>query len=189
MSGLHWFALVTACQVACLPGGSDRGVLCRPSRRRLLRPGFQQIVVYRDSDDAQSHPQLDRLLQMAAERKIALIVVNTIGDLARAPGQLVEVLGRLMELGVGLISRQEGIDTTIDAAVLTKVVTAVVEMRRGAMLSMVTTRRKGQPGRPETEVDVEEARRLRAEGLSYGQIAAVLKVPKGTVHGRLKGKV
>ena len=36
-SRLHWFAFATACRVARLPGGSDRGF---PSQRRLLPPSF-----------------------------------------------------------------------------------------------------------------------------------------------------
>jgi len=149
--------------------------------------GYEPVEVYRDDPDVQGHPQLDRMLEEASERGVMAIVVNSLGDLARFPGQLVKVLGRLMELGVGLIAMEEGIDTTtIDTGVLLRVVKAVVDMQHRTMLSTVTQRRSNKAGRPETEVDVEEARRLRAAGLSFGQISSILKAPKGTIHSRLK---
>lgn len=172
-----------------LSGPRDDGALESLLKGHAIQLGLEVVEVYRDDGVENGHPQLDRMLKEAGEREFAVIVVNGISDLARFPGQLIEVLGRLMELGVGLISRQEELDTTtIEPGAILKVITAVVDMQRRAVLSTVTKRRKDQSGRPTREVDTDEARWLRDQGLSFGQLSELTGIPKGTLHGKLKRK-
>ena len=144
--------------------------------------GFEPVEVYRDSDDAQGHPQLDRMLQDAGEREIVAVVTGSLEHLAQSPGQLVEVLGKLMERGLGLIAKKEGLDTTThDAGVILKVITAVVELQRRAVLSTATPGRQNRPGRPRLELDFNEVKRLHANGLSVGQLAKHFKCGKTSI--------
>jgi DNA invertase Pin-like site-specific DNA recombinase len=59
-------------------------------------------------------------------------------------------------------------------------------LRTRVRAGLANARRKGkQLGRPRIEIDVDEARGLRAQGLSYQAIATRLEVSLGKIHGVL----
>lgn len=138
-------------------------------------------------------PELDRLMAEARCGKFKGVMVWRFDRFARSLKHLVTALEEFRALGVDFVSHQEAIDTSTPAGkMLFQVIGAMAEFERELIRERVTAglrraREKGRKlGRPRVELDINAARDLRAQGLSYRAIAERLGVSKDAVHGVLR---
>ncbi len=140
------------------------------------------VQVYVDvgqSGGKASRPALDRLMMDARRRKFNIVLVARLDRLARSLKQLVMTLDELRELGISFTSLQEGFDTSTSTGILLfQVVGAIAEFERSLIreriaLGLERARAQGKTiGRPlGAQVDEQELRRLRSQGLSLRAIA------------------
>jgi len=143
-----------------------------------------------------SRPELDRLMMDARRRKFNIVLVARLDRLARSLKQLVMTLDELRELGISFTSLQEGFDTSTSTGILLfQVVGAIAEFERSLIreriaLGLERARAEGKTiGRPlGAQVDEQELRRLRRQGLSLRAIARQVGISHPTVASILAGK-
>jgi len=107
---------------------------------------------------------------------------------ARSTKHLITALETFSSLGVDFISYQEAVDTTTPAGkMLFTMISAFAEFERAIISERVKAglekaKAKGKKlGRPKVEVDVEEVKRLRGQGLSIRQIALTMGFKKSLI--------
>ena len=165
--------------------------------RRMAEARKVEIVkAYIDhgvSGASESRPALDELMQDARRGHFDAVWCWRFDRFARSLRHLVTALEEFQALGIGWISHQENIDTTTPSGrVLFAVIGAMAEFERDIARERINAglrraRERGvQLGRRRVEIDVEEAKRLRAEGLSFREVAKRLKVSVGKVHAALR---
>jgi DNA invertase Pin-like site-specific DNA recombinase len=129
-------------------------------------------------------PALDSLLAACRRRQVDVVAITKLDRLARSVHHLV-ALGREFEtLGVDLVVLDQTIDTTTPSGrLLFHVLAAIAEFERDLIRDRVIAglrRAKAQGkrlGRPQLhQVDVAEARRLMAQGLSLRAAGRALGV-------------
>ncbi len=161
--------------------------------------GLEVLTEYVDvgqSGGKASRPELDRLMMDARRRKFNIVLVARLDRLARSLKQLVMTLDELRELGISFTSLQEGFDTSTSTGILLfQVVGAIAEFERSLIreriaLGLERARAEGKTiGRPlGAQVDEQELRRLRSEGLSLRAIARQVGISHPTVAAILNGK-
>ena len=161
--------------------------------------GLQIVETYVDvgqSGGKASRPELDRLMMDARRRKFNIVLVARLDRLARSLKQLVMTLDELRELGISFVSLQEAFDTSTSTGILLfQVVGAIAEFERSLIreriaLGLERARAEGKTiGRPlGAQVDEQELRRLRSEGLSLRAIARQVGISHPTVAAILNGK-
>ncbi len=141
-----------------------------------------------------SRPELNHLMKDARRGKFKAVLVWRFDRFARSLKHLVTALEEFRSLGVEFLSHQEAVDTSTPAGrMLFQVIGAMAEFEREIIRERVIAglrqaKQKGTKlGRPRVQVDLDVARRLRHEGLSYKAIADRLGVSVGSVHGALRG--
>lgn len=136
-------------------------------------------------------PALDRLLTEARRRKVDVVLVWSLDRFGRSLRHLVTTIEELTGLGVGFVVLTQGIDTTHanPASTLTiQVLGAVAEFERALIRQRVVAgvaKAKAQGkriGRPPALLDLAEARRLLAAGVTLRGAARAL----GTNHPTLR---
>jgi len=168
-------------------------------RRYAEARGLKIVQFYVDvgqSGGKASRPELDRLMMDARRRKFNVVLVARLDRLARSLKQLVMTLDELRELGISFTSLQEGFDTSTSTGILLfQVVGAIAEFERSLIreriaLGLERARAEGKTiGRPlGAQVDEQELRRLRSEGLSLRAIARQVGISHPTVASILAGK-
>ncbi len=161
--------------------------------------GLEIVQFYVDvgqSGGKASRPELDRLMMDARRRKFNVVLVARLDRLARSLKQLVMTLDELRELGISFTSLQEGFDTSTSTGILLfQVVGAIAEFERSLIreriaLGLERARAEGKTiGRPlGAQVDEQELRRLRSQGLSLRAIARKMGISHPTVAAILNGK-
>jgi DNA invertase Pin-like site-specific DNA recombinase len=161
--------------------------------------GLKIVQFYVDvgqSGGKASRPELDRLMMDARRRRFNVVLVARLDRLARSLKQLVMTLDELRELGISFTSLQEGFDTSTSTGILLfQVVGAIAEFERSLIreriaLGLERARAEGKTiGRPlGAQVDEQELRRLRSEGLSLRAIARQVGISHPTVAAILNGK-
>jgi DNA invertase Pin-like site-specific DNA recombinase len=141
-------------------------------------------------------PALDRLMADARKGKFHIAAVWRFDRFGRSLRHLVTALDEFHDLGIQFVSTQDGIDTgTATGRLMFAVVGAMAQfeaelVRERTIAGLGAARRRGvRLGRRPVRVDVERARELRGQGLSYRQLAVELGASVGTVHGALAGSV
>ena len=152
--------------------------------------GWQLTDVYTDelSGAKESRPALNRLMKDATKRKFDVVLVFRFDRFARSTKHLITALETFSSLGVDFISYQEAVDTTTPAGkMLFTMISAFAEFERAIISERVKAglekaKAKGKKlGRPKVEVDVEEVKRLRGQGLSIRQIALTMGFKKSLI--------
>ena len=138
-------------------------------------------------------PQLDDLLEQL--RPGDTVVVWRLDRLGRSLAHLIELVGRLEEMGVGLVSLHEAIDTTTATGRLTFAIFGALAqferelLRERTMAGLEAARARGRRGgRPRvmTPEKVAVARQMQASGeYSMATIAATLGVGRSTLYSYL----
>lgn len=159
--------------------------------------GLQVVGEYVDvgiSGSKDRRPQLEHLMKAARRRQIDAVVVARFDRFARSVRHLVMALDEFAGLGVDFISLSEAVDTSTPMGrMVFTVIGAVAELERSlirerVMMGLNRAKARGKKlGRPSVSVDLEEAVRLRAEGLTYQEIGERLGVSRTTVSEILRG--
>lgn len=142
---------------------------------------FKEYVDEGISGKKDSRPALDELMNDAKKRRFDTVLVSRFDRFARSSKHLILALEEFKNLGIDFISYQENIDTSspLGAAIFT-IISAVAQLERDIIAERVKAglrraRENGKKlGRPRCVVDIDEARRLRAEGHSLARIASQL---------------
>lgn len=137
-----------------------------------------------------SRPELDRLLSDARQRRFDAIVTWKLDRLGRSLAHLVATVQELGSLGIRFLAVTQGIDTDASnpmAKLMFNLLACFAEFERElacerSKAGQDRARAAGKCiGRPKKVFRRDRVHELRAQGVSYNQIAAKLKISKGTV--------
>jgi DNA invertase Pin-like site-specific DNA recombinase len=139
-------------------------------------------------------PKLDEMLGLVRKGKINLVACWKMDRLARSLRHLLTIIDEFRSSNVDLVSVSDSIDTSNPSGRFAlHVLGAVAELERElirerCVAGIEAARRRGvRLGRPRVRLDLDRARELRGQGKSYKEVAGVLGVSVGTVHGALRG--
>jgi putative DNA-invertase from lambdoid prophage Rac len=169
----------------------------RPAVEQIAKArGFQVVATFAENASALKHrPEWDKLKSGAHRGDFDVVVIAAIDRLGRSMvGNVQEILW-LDKLGIEVVSVREpwlamdGPARTLLIAILSWL--GEEERRQIASRSRAGVERARKLGthigRPAAVVDLDEARRLRGQGLSLRKAAAELGVPTSVLHRALRG--
>jgi DNA invertase Pin-like site-specific DNA recombinase len=161
-------------------------------RRMSESREFEIVGEYVDngiSGAKDNRPELNRLMKDARRGQFKAVLVWRFDRFARSLKHLVMALEEFRSLGIEFLSHQEAVDTSTPVGrMLFQVIGAMAEFEREIIRERVIAglrqaKKKGKKlGRPRVRFDVEMARRLRGEGLSYKVVAKRLGISVGAIH-------
>ena len=166
-------------------------------RRYCDQRGFEIYKEYCDqgiSGTKDRRPALDELMADARKLKFTALVVWRFDRFARSTKHLITALEEFRHLGIDFISYQENIDTSspLGKAIFT-IVSAIAELERSIIVERVKAgirrakengKRLGRPKR--MDLDVEELRKMRNQGLSLKKIGDRVNACPATVYQILR---
>jgi putative DNA-invertase from lambdoid prophage Rac len=162
-------------------------------RQYVAKRGWQVYAEYVDtgfSGAKASRPQIDKLIADARQRRFDAVLVWKLDRWGRSVAHCVRSIQELVSLDIRFLSASEGIDTGIDnpmSRFMLHLFAAFAEMEREIIRERVragqrAAKARGQClGRPKRIFRRDEALRLRAEGMSWRNVAKTLKIPMSTV--------
>ena len=162
-------------------------------RQYAAKRGWEVFAEYVDtgfSGAQASRPRLDQLLRDARLRKFEAVLVWKLDRWGRSVAHCVRSIQELVSLGIRFLSPTESIDTGADSPMskfLLHLFAAFAEMERGIIRERVcagvrAAKAKGtRLGRPRRVFRRDEALKLRAEGMSWRNVAQALNLPMSTV--------
>src|SRR5579863_2473651 len=165
--------------------------------------GRRSWTVYREYVDAgfsgakASRPALDNLMLDAAKHHFDCVVVLKLDRFGRSVLHLSQGLATLERHGVRFIAVSQGIDTDASnpaSRLMMTILAGVAEFEREIIRERVVAgiagaRRKGKTlGRRKVVFDRSKAEELQRRGASLREIAATLKVGRGTIQRLLAQK-
>lgn len=142
-----------------------------------------------------SRPELDHVMQDAAEHRFDAVCVWKLDRFGRSVLNLSEQLGQLNSWGIRFIATSQSLDTdqtNPTSRLLLHILAAVAEFEREMIrervkAGMAAAQHKGvRIGRPNVSLDQKRARKLHRAGFSQRAIAAQLGVGRGTVERLLE---
>jgi DNA invertase Pin-like site-specific DNA recombinase len=179
-------------RVSTINHGQDVSMQTRELRQFAEARGWNVAGEYIDagvSGAKDSRPELNRLMADAHKRRFDVVCVWRFDRFARSVSHLLRALETFKALGIDFVSYSEQMDTSTPAGKMVfTVLGAVAELERSLIVERVraglrNARAKGKTlGRPRVAVDAARIVRLRAQGLSWGKIAAELGIGEGTVY-------
>ena len=139
-------------------------------------------------------PAFTAMMADAKKRKFDVLLVYKLDRLSRSLKDLITTLDDLKSIGIDFISYDNGLDTTTPTGrLIFNVVGAVAEFEKDIIRERVragleNAKRKGKRlGRPPVSSRlVDEAKKLRSEGMSFRQIGKRLGIPESTVRANIK---
>jgi putative DNA-invertase from lambdoid prophage Rac len=158
-------------------------------REYVSRRGFELVGEFTDiaSGSKDDRPELNKVLALAKQRKIDVLLVWKVDRLGRSLRHLVNTIAELEALGVAFISFKDSLDFSTPAGrLMFNVIAAMGQFERDLIRErvksgMANAKRKGvRLGRKAVTVDAAQIQRLRAEGLSFEAIAKQLGLSVGT---------
>jgi DNA invertase Pin-like site-specific DNA recombinase len=165
----------------------------RELRQYLTARGWETIGEYVDtgwSGAAAARPELDRLLTDARMRRFDVVLVWKLDRWGRSVAASVKSIQELASLGVRFIAMTQNIDTDDTnpmSRFLLHILAAFAELERELIRERVTAgvraakARGKRIGRPKRVFRRDEVVRLRADGVSWRDIAKALGVPVATL--------
>ena len=170
--------------------GQDPELQLRDLREYCKRRGCELVGEFVDigiSGAKDSRPELNRLMAEAHKRRFDAVAVWRFDRFARSVSHLLRALETFSALDIAFISLSEQMDTsTPTGKMVFTVLGAVAELERSLIAERVraglrNARAKGKTlGRPKSDVDRAEVRRLRAQGASWRVIGRNLGVSATT---------
>jgi DNA invertase Pin-like site-specific DNA recombinase len=166
-------------------------------RRYCDQRGFEVYKEYCDqgiSGTKDKRPALDELMNDAKKKRFDAILCWRFDRFARSTKHLITALEEFRHLGIEFISYQENIDTSspLGKAMFT-IVSAIAELERNILLERVRAglRRAKESGkvlgRPKrSDLNVEELRKMRDQGLSFRKIGDRVKASPATIYQILR---
>jgi DNA invertase Pin-like site-specific DNA recombinase len=165
----------------------------RELRQYILARGWETVGEYVDtgwSGAAAARPELDRLLADARMRRFDVVLVWKLDRWGRSVAASVKSIQELASLGVRFIAMTQNIDTDDTnpmSRFLLHILAAFAELERELIRERVTAgvraakARGKQVGRPKRIFRRDEVVRLRADGVSWRDIAKALGIPVATL--------
>src|SRR5580700_11173354 len=162
-------------------------------RQYVAKRGWQVFAEYVDtgfSGASASRPRLDQLLRDARLQKFEAVLVWKLDRWGRSVAHCVRTIQELVSLGIRFLSPNEGIDTSAESPMsrfLLHLFAAFAEMEREIIRERVcagvrAAKAKGTAlGRPRRVFRRDEVVKLRAEGMSWRNVAKTLNLPMSTV--------
>ena len=162
-------------------------------RQYVARHGWEVFAEYVDtgfSGASASRPELDRLLQDAQLGRFEGVLVWKLDRWGRSVANCVRTIQELVALGIRFLSPNESIDTGTESPMsrfLLHLFAAFAEMEREIIRDRVRAGVRAAKargvylGRPQRVFRRDDARRMRAAGQSWRDIARELAVPMSTV--------
>lgn len=164
-------------------------------RQYAERMGWE-IVEYAEKASAMKRRLvLDQLMADARLRKVDVVLVWKMDRFARSLQQLIANISLLDSFGVRFIAVTQGIDTDRQnpgSRLMMQIFGAMAEFERAIIVERVNSglaeaKRRGKTlGRPKKVFRRDEAKRLRADGMSFRKIAVKLGIPLATVARSLR---
>ena len=161
----------------------------------IERRGWTLHARYADEGISGSHdrrPSLKAMMDAARKKRFSVIVVYRCDRLFRSLRDLILTIDELASLGIGFVSVHESFDTTTpQGRLMMSMVAAFAEFERSVLIERTRSgldaaRRRGvRLGRPRVDVDLAKATRLRAQGLSFRDVAKAMGVKVATLHRAL----
>ena len=162
-----------------------------------LKTQPQKIEVFEElgmSGKDHKRPELRRLMQACMKGKFDTIVVYKLDRFSRDASMAIRTLLELDDLGVGFISVTQpvlnlGHDNPFRRTLLAAFAelaeiereTIVARVKAGLAAAKERGVRLGAPPKYNEET-IRKVKALREDGQSYGQIAEILEIPKGSVY-------
>lgn len=152
------------------------------------------VITEKMSGSKKARPGLELLLQGAHRGEYNVVIVWAIDRLGRSMPAVVDMITELDRINCKVVSYQEPW-LVMDGPVrqlLIAIFAWVAEQERARLIErtqagLATARRNGKKlGRPAVELDLDQAMRLRKQGLSIAETARRLGVGKGTLHRALQ---
>ncbi len=139
-------------------------------------------------------PAFKEMMADAKKRRFDVLLVYKLDRLSRSLKDLIITLDDLKSTGIDFVSYDNSLDTTTPTGrLIFHVVGSVAEFEREIIKERVKSglenaRRKGKRlGRlPVSSALVEEAKRLRSQGMPYRKIGLQLGMPESTVRANVK---
>jgi DNA invertase Pin-like site-specific DNA recombinase len=194
VDGLEGVRLVeinrAALYIRCSTDQQDPSMQVSELREYASRRGFQIVGEFTDiaSGATDSRPELNKVLALAKQRKIDVLLTWKVDRLGRSLRHLVNTIGELDAVGVSFVSLKDSLDFTTPAGRLTfNVIGSMAQFERDLIRERVKSgmqnakRRGVRLGRKRVPVDVVAIQRMRAEGLSFEAISARTGLSVGTV--------
>ena len=158
-----------------------------PLRELISQRNWEMYKIYSDraSGAKERRPGLEALMADARRGAFNVVVVWRFDRFARSTKQLVLALEEFRELGIDFISHQEALDTSTPIGkAMFVIIGAMAELERSVIRERIMAglqharqhgTRSGRPiGRPKAIFRRDEVVALRAQGLSWKQIARKL---------------
>ena len=184
-------------RVSTKNNGQDPETQLVALREYVTARGLEIVGEYVDvgiSGAKDRRPELEKLMVDAKRQRFDAVLVARFDRFARSVRHLVMALDEFNSLGINFISLSESIDTSTPMGKMVfTVIAAVAELERSLIQERVVMglkRAKTQGtklGRPEVQVNLKKAERLRAAGLSYRDIGEELSVSHTKVRQLLNG--
>ena len=186
-------AMRTALYARVSTSGQTCEMQLRELREYAARRGWEIAGEYVDtgwSGAKASRPELDHLMRDAGRRRFDAVLVWKLDRWGRSVLDSIRSIQELASLGVRFLAVTQNLDTDESnpmARFLLHILAAFAELEREMIRERVVAgirvaRIKGKSiGRPRRIFARDEARRLRANGLSYRKIASQLGVPFSTI--------
>lgn len=137
------------------------------------------------------------MLALCRKREVGGLVATEISRVGRlGAGQVTQALDELHRLGVRVVFTRQGLDYgTPTGQFVAGILAEVAKLERAQIRERVKAgirraqergTRTGRPiGRPEVALDIERARKLRADGLSWRRVARAVGVNEATLRRKL----
>jgi DNA invertase Pin-like site-specific DNA recombinase len=177
--------------------GQDPEMQLRELREYASRRGWMVAKEYVDqgvSGSKESRPALNDLMADAHRRNFDAVLVWKIDRFGRSLKHLVNSLAELGALGVAFVSFGDNLDlSTPSGRLMFQIIGAMAEFERALIQERVraglrNAQAKGKRlGRPRVVVDALRIASLRAQGRSWAEIVAEVKVGKGTAQRAVAG--
>ena len=177
--------------------GQDPEMQLRELREYASRRGWLVGKEYIDkgvSGTRESRPSLNDLMADAHRRKFDAVLVWKIDRFGRSLRHLVNSLAELGALGVAFVSFRDNLDlSTPSGRLMFQIIGAMAEFERALIQERVraglrNAQAQGKRlGRPRVVVDAFRIASLRAQGRSWSQVGAELRVSKGTAQRAVAG--
>lgn len=188
----------TRCALYCRVSTSDQHVETQANELQALAAarGWKVVATYEDvgiSGVKSSRPGLDKMLEDAEAGRFEVLLVWKIDRVGRSLANLLAVIERLNNCGVGFESAHDpGISTTsATGTLMLGIVGAFAGYERSVLIErtragVARAQALGKHcGRPRREVDLRAARLLLEQGTSVRAVASMLGLPRATLQRRL----
>jgi len=144
----------------------------------------------------QGRPGLNKLMSDVDNGYINTVIIMKLDRLARSLKDLVMITENFKQKGCDLVIIKDNIDTSTMAGQLLFNIyasfiqferdTIVERMRMGTERARLEGSKSGKPcHRPKLDLDMNQIRRMKKEGISYNAIAEYFKVSRQTIKNRL----